>query len=234
MDINVFKDTNELANAFCEELLRLTKLSKQFNIALSGGSTPKIIFKELSKNYKDKFEWNEIHFYWGDERCVPPDDVESNFGMTKKYLLDHINIPAENVHRIKGEAEPETEANRYAEVLMQNVNIKSGLPCFDLVMLGLGEDGHIASNFPNQLELLQSEKICEVAIHPATGQKRITLTSKVINNSKAVIYLVTSESKSVILKKVLKENNRDLPAAFIHPDHGSLKYFVDEAAARLL
>lgn len=232
--INIYKDKHELAIAFCEELLKLRKNQEQFNIALSGGSTPKIIFEELSKNYKDKFDWNEIHFYWGDERCVPPDDTESNYGMTKKYLLDHINIPRENIHRIKGENDPVIEAERYSDEIKILVNSKNGLPNFDLVMLGLGEDGHTASIFPDQMNLLHSEKICEVATHPSTGQKRITLTGKVINNSRAVTFLATGEGKSETLKKVLKEKDERLPATYIQPFNGSLKYFVDESAARLL
>lgn len=232
--INIYRDKHELAIAFCEELLKLRKNQEQFNIALSGGSTPKIIFEELSKNYKDKFDWNEIHFYWGDERCVPPDDTESNYGMTKKYLLDHINIPRENIHRIKGENDPVIEAERYSDEIKILVNSKNGLPNFDLVMLGLGEDGHTASIFPNQINLLHSEKICEVATHPSTGQKRITLTGKVINNSRAVTFLVTGERKSETLNKVLKEKDESLPATYIQPFNGSLKYFVDESAARLL
>lgn len=232
--INIYRDKHELAIAFCEELLKLRKNQEQFNIALSGGSTPKIIFEELSKNYKDKFDWNEIHFYWGDERCVPPDDTESNYGMTKKYLLDHINIPRENIHRIKGENDPVIEAERYSDEIKILVNSKNGLPNFDLVMLGLGEDGHTASIFPDQMNLLHSEKICEVATHPSTGQKRITLTGKVINNSRAVTFLVTGERKSETLNKVLKEKDESLPATYIQPFNGSLKYFVDESAARLL
>lgn len=232
--INIYRDKHELAIAFCEELLKLRKNQEQFNIALSGGSTPKIIFEELSKNYKDKFDWNEIHFYWGDERCVPPDDTESNYGMTKKYLLDHINIPRENIHRIKGENDPVIEAERYSDEIKILVNSKNGLPNFDLVMLGLGEDGHTASIFPDQMNLLHSEKICEVATHPSTGQKRITLTGKVINNSRAVTFLVTGERKSETLNKVLKGKDERLPATYIQPFNGSLKYFVDESAARLL
>lgn len=232
--INIYRDKHELAIAFCEELLKLRKNQEQFNIALSGGSTPKIIFEELSKNYKDKFDWNEIHFYWGDERCVPPDDTESNYGMTKKYLLDHINIPRENIHRIKGENDPVIEAERYSDEIKILVNSKNGLPNFDLVMLGLGEDGHTASIFPDQMNLLHSEKICEVATHPSTGQKRITITGKVINNSRAVTFLVTGERKSETLNKVLKEKDERLPATYIQPFNGSLKYFVDESAARLL
>ena len=232
--VNIYKDKQELAITFCDELFLLSKLSKKFNLALSGGSTPKIIFQELASNYKTKIDWEGIHLFWSDERCVPPDNAESNYGMTKKYLLDHLNIPVENIHRIKGENDPEVEAIRYSNEIINNIRLKSGLPIFDLIVLGLGEDGHTASIFPNQMRLLQSEKICEVAVHPSTKQKRITLTGKVINNAEVVIFLVTGESKSEILKKILVEKSKNLPAAQIHPATKNLKFIIDEAAARML
>lgn len=232
--MKVFKNTKELALAFCDELLKLNQNKKKFTIALSGGSTPKIIFRLLANEYKTKVNWNKIHLFWGDERCVPPDDIESNYGMTKKYLLDFVDIPDENIHRIFGEDDPESEAKRYSEEIKSNVASKNGLPCFDLVMLGLGEDGHTGSIFPNQMKLLHSEKICEVAVHPSTGQKRITLTGKVINNSNEVIFLVTGENKASILKKILIEKKKTFPAEFIKPVNGSLKYFVDSESAKLL
>jgi len=232
--LNVFRNKEELAVAFCDEILKLSGQQEKFNVSLSGGSTPKIIFQTLAKNYKDKINWNKINLFWGDERCVPPDDDESNFGMTKNYLLDFINIPEKNIHRIKGEDDPETEAKRFANEVKKYVKLKNGLPFFDLVMLGLGEDGHIASIFPDQINLLQSEKICEVATHPLTGQKRITLTGRVINNAQVITFLVTGEKKKEILKKVLIDKNKTLPAEFIQPVSGKLKFYIDEAVAGLL
>jgi 6-phosphogluconolactonase len=232
--INVFQNKKELAIAFCDEILKLSGQREKFNFALSGGSTPKIIFQTLAKNYRDKINWNKIQMFWGDERCVPPDDDESNFGMTKKYLLNFIDIPEINVHRILGENDPETETKRYADVVKKYVKLKNGLPFFDLVMLGLGEDGHTASIFPDQMFMLNSKKICEVAVHPSSGQKRITLSGKVINNAQAITFLVTGEKKKEILKKVLIDKNNTLPAEFIQPVSGKLKFYVDEAAAGLL
>lgn len=231
---SIYKDKQALTIAFCTEMLKLINQKENFSIALSGGNTPKFIFQKIAADYKNKFDWNRIHLFWGDERCVPPDDNESNFGMTKKYLLDEINIPENNVHRIKGENDSETEAERYADEVKKNVKLKNGLPCFDLVMLGLGEDGHTASIFPNQMNLINSEKICEVAVHPSSGQKRITLTGRVINNASVITFLVTGENKKEILKKVLVEKNKTFPAEFIKPVSGELKFYVDEAAARFL
>jgi len=229
-----FSTKTELAYYFCDELVKLVSQKNEFFLCLSGGRTPEIIFQTISKKYKNKINWAKVHLFWGDERIVPPDDNESNYGMTKKYLLNFINIPEENIHRIRGENDPEKEAVRYSEEIKNNVPFNSGYPDFDLIMLGLGEDGHTASIFPNQMNLLHSEKICEVAIHPSNGQKRITLSGNVINNAKEITILVTGKSKSEILKKVLTEKNNALPAEFIQPVTGNLKYFIDEAAAQLL
>ena len=232
--IKIFKNTAELSFEFCDELMKISSQKGKCFIALSGGSTSKIIFQTLSEHFKDRIQWNKIHLFWSDERCVSPDDSESNYGMTKKYLLDFINIPEENVHRIKGENEPGMEAIRYSEEIKNIVNSKNGLPSFDLVILGIGEDGHTASIFPDQMHLLNSQNICEVAVHPLTGQKRITLTGSTINNSDEVIFLVTGRSKADILKKILEDQNKIYPAAFIKPINGELKYFIDEEASGLL
>jgi 6-phosphogluconolactonase len=232
--LKIFRNKSELAIYFCEELLKISDEKEKLFVALSGGSTPKIIFDALAKDYKEKINWSKIHLYWSDERCVPTDDAESNYGMTKKHLLDFVNIPEENVHRIKGESEPEFEAKRYSEEIKETVRLINELPRFDLVMLGIGEDGHTASIFPDQRHLLNSNKICDVAVHPLNGQKRITLTGKVINNSRIVIFLLTDRSKSDILRKVYQENKKIYPAEFINPVNGELNYLVDEEAASLL
>ena len=232
--IRIFNDTKELSLGFCNELMKISSQKGKCFIALSGGSTPKIIFQTLSEHFKEKIHWNKIHLFWCDERCVPPDDSESNYGMTKKFLIDVTDIPEENVHRIIGENEPEQETVRYSEEIKNNVVSKNGLPSFDLVMLGIGEDGHTASIFPDQMQLLSSNKICDVAAHPLSGQKRITLTGKVINNSDKVIFLLTGRSKADILRKIIEENKKIYPAEFINPVNGELKFFVDDEAGELL
>jgi 6-phosphogluconolactonase len=232
--IKIFKNTAELSFEFCDELMKISSQKVKCFIALSGGSTPIIIFQTLSEKYKEKIHWDRIHLFWSDERCVPPDNSESNYGMTKEYLLDFISIPEENIHRIKGEYEPEQEAVRYSKEIKNIVDSKNGLPSFDLVVLGIGEDGHTASIFPDQMYLLNSQNICEVAVHPISGQKRITLTGSTINNSDEVIFLVTGRSKADILKKILEDRNKIYPAEFIKPIHGKLKYFIDEEAFGLL
>jgi len=233
--IKIFNSSSELSNFFCEELLKLSPKKERIFLALSGGSTPKIIFQTIVKDFKEKIQWEKIHLFWGDERCVRPDSEESNFGMTKKYLLDYIDIPKENVHRIKGEADPFDEAERYSKEIKNNVPFYNDLPLFNMAMLGVGEDGHTASIFPNQINLLNSEKIAEVAVHPASGQKRITLTGKVINNAERIIFLVNGESKSKIVKELLEGKEKEkYPAAHINSIHGRTDYFIDKEAAKLL
>ncbi len=232
--VKIFSIKSELALYFCDELVKMVSQKNEFFLCLSGGSTPEIIFQTLSKEYKNKIDWTKVHLFWGDERCVPPDNSESNFGMTKKYLLNFIDIPEKNVHRIYGENDPETEMIRYSEEIKKIIPSKNGFPDFDLIILGLGEDGHTASIFPNQMNVLHSENICEVAIHPSTERKRITITGNVINNAKEITFLVTGESKSEILKKVLVEKNNNLPAEFINPVSGKLQYYIDLNAASLL
>jgi 6-phosphogluconolactonase len=231
--INILNSKSELAQSFCEKLLQLSLDREKLYIAISGGSTPKIIFQTLAKDFKEKIEWNKIHLFWGDERCVPPDHPESNFGTAKNYLLDYIEIPESNIHRIKGENNPEEEAVIYSEEVIKNLPVTGGLPRFDVIMLGLGEDGHTASIFPDQMKLLSSEKICDIAIHPYTKQKRITMTGKVINNAERIFFLVTGESKANILSDILtkKDNYENYPASHIKPLDGILEWYVDKEAA---
>ena len=235
--VEVFKNKSVLAEYFCNQLLELNLEREELYIALSGGSTPKIIFQTLAEKYKEKIDWNKIQIFWGDERCVPPESDESNFGMTKKYLLDYIDIPQKNVHPVDGSNNPEKEVIRYSNEIKKNVPIKSGFPKFDLVILGIGEDGHTASIFPDQMNLLTSEKICEVAIHPGSGQKRITLSGKVIDNAEKIIFLITGDSKANIVKQIFERDDlkkKKYPAANIKPVNGELKFFLDENASKLL
>ncbi len=203
--------------------------NRAINIALSGGSTPEIVFDSLASDYKDQINWRTIHFYWGDERCVPPDNEESNYKMTNDHLFNLINIPKENIHRIKGESDPKIEVQRYAQEIAKNVRSENGFPVFDLVILGLGDDGHTASIFPDQLNLIDSTEITEIAIHPVTGQKRITLTGTVINNAKLITFLVTGANKKAKFTEILRKSGdwESYPATYISPTNGELHWFTD-------
>jgi len=237
--IKISRNQAELASDFAAEIAMMVRRAaaslKPFTIALSGGSTPQLLFSVLSAKYGEDFPWDLVHFFWGDERCVPPHDPESNFGMTNKIFLGKISIPQTNIHRIIGEDDPESEAIRYSGEIIKFTSQKHGLPVFDLIILGLGDDGHTASIFPGQEELLTSGKICCVASHPVSGQKRITLTGPVINNAERVIFLVSGIKKAEVVADILeKPGATDYPAAAIEPSHGTLKWYLDQDAASLL
>lgn len=205
-----------------------------FTLALSGGSTPKLLFSILAKEeYASSINWSKLHLFWGDERMVPHDDPESNYGVTKKLLIDHVPIPAVNVHPVKTELEPESAATEYAKEIDQLVAKANGLPRFDLIMLGMGGDGHTASIFPHQMELLKDPNVTGIATHPESGQLRVTLTGPVINNAANVAFLVTGAGKTDRTAQILnqEDGHADYPTYHIQPSHGKLHWFMDEAAA---
>ncbi|MFT6881743.1 MAG: 6-phosphogluconolactonase [Marinoscillum sp.] len=236
MSNRIFDTPKKTAEAFGDYLMKRASLSDFYHCALSGGSTPKLLFEYLSKQYSDSGLWKRIHFYWGDERCVPPTDNESNFKMAESLLLNNISIPAENIHRVHGESNPEREADRYANELMEYVPTYKGLPVFDMIILGMGEDGHTASIFPNQMALMSSEHLCGVATHPTSGQKRVTFTGHVINSAKEVVFLVTGAGKKHKIKDIQKKlgDFYSYPAAHIFPTEGELNWYMDKEAAALL
>ncbi|MEL7342864.1 MAG: 6-phosphogluconolactonase, partial [Bacteroidota bacterium] len=170
-----------------------------YHIALSGGSTPRLLFEYLSEHFRESIPWGDVHLWWGDERCVPPDHEESNYLMTKETLLKGVILPPENVHRIKGENSPADEAVRYANEMKKSIPQKNDLPVFDLIYLGLGTDGHTASIFPDRMDLLTSTDLTAVASHPESGQTRISLTGPVLNNARKIAFLVTGASKAELV-----------------------------------
>lgn len=232
-NIIVKKDKNSIASHFAEFLKKdIVSKKGNYTIALSGGSTPKVLFEILAKDFSQSIPWDRVHLYWGDERCVPPDHEESNFLMTQKSLLGPLKLPKANIHRIKGEDDPKVEANRYAQEINQTVESSS----FDMVMLGMGEDGHTASIFPDRMEYLSDPNTCVVATHPESGQKRVSLTGTVINKAQKVCFLVTGENKAEKLKEIVHQTGQyeSYPASFIMPQSGELYWFVDHPAASKL
>ena len=184
----VFEDRQKLVKGLTEFFIGLVnKKEGEFAVSLSGGSTPKIWFQYLAESHKEDIPWERVHFYWGDERCVPPEDQESNFGMTKKFLFDSIPIPDKNIHRIKGELDPASAKEAFAKDMDANL-LEDAVPIYDLIILGMGDDGHTASIFPHEIELWNSEENAVVASHPTSGQKRVSITGRVINAAKAVAF----------------------------------------------
>ena len=209
-----------------------SEANEPVDIYLSGVSTPKLLFKTLAQApYADAINWKNLHFWWGDDRMVPPSDSESNYGEVQKLLFDHINIPAENIHRIRGENEPHLELKRFEEEL--SAVIPDGV--FDWIILGMGADGHTASLFPNQTNFAD-ENLAVIAKHPESGQLRISKTAKLIEQAKRITYLVTGEGKAEILKEIqtTPAENLPYPAAKIEAKNGVTEWYLDKAAAKLL
>jgi len=238
--VRIFSSPLELAETFANEMMNMIRVAKEkgnnFSIALSGGNTPKILFSVLSDNFSSSADWSHVHLFWGDERCVPPDHPDSNYGMTRQALLQRINIPENNIHRIRGEANPSAESQKYSKEIENNTRSRNGLPSFDLIILGLGNDGHTASIFPGDEELFWSKSICAVALHPETQGKRITLTGTVVNNAENVVFLVSGKDKAEIIHKIFEggELRVRYPASLVAPACGKVTWFLDRDAAGLL
>ena len=241
--LKIYQSPDYVAEALVEEFGRFVReksaTHSRINIALSGGNGPIPFFKHLASYnqiHPYPVNWEKIHFFWVDERCVPADDKDSNFGMTRKCLLKPLHLPETNIHRIRGEADPAEEAKRYAGELESGLPLQNGYPAFDWIFLGMGEDGHTASIFPDQMNLLYAKESCAVAIHPQTGQKRITLTGNVLLNASRVTFLVTGETKKQRIYEIIHEmpDARLYPANFIKPIRGVCDWYLDKQAAQLL
>jgi 6-phosphogluconolactonase len=237
--IRIFKNIDDLSQFFAQLLAARIKEIPEgefFSMALSGGSTPKLVFEYLASNFRDKIDWKKVLLFWSDERCVGPQSDESNYRMAKESLLDHIPVPAKNIFRIKGESDPDTETRRYSDVVRQNIPSYTNYPQFDFMMLGLGDDGHTASIFPGNLDLFKSRFLFEVAKHPLTGQKRITGTGNLTNQAHTVIFVVTGETKAEIIARIIekKEGSEKLPASLVLPQNGELFWLLDDKAAKKL
>jgi len=233
----IFKSPEDLAAKFADQLMNWVEnySEKTFHLAISGGKTPDLLFSALVRKYSESTLWQKVHFWWVDERMVPPTDPESNFGVANSLLLSKISIPEENIHRIKGENTPENEALSYSRQIKEKLPSQNGWPVFDLILLGMGDDGHTASIFPDQMYLLNSDNVCEVATQPFSGQKRTTLTGKTIFNASRICFLITGSNKAEKLKEIWNnpEQAKLLPAAHIHSENGDLIWFIDEVAAKL-
>ena len=233
MQLKIAKSKQATAIEFTDWFVERMRTADSLHVALSGGSTPKIVFDELASRKLSAGDWQKVHLYWGDERCVPPEDPESNYKMTFEHLLSKIDIPQAHIHRVKGENDPQEEAERYAAVLENELPGVEGVPRFDIVILGMGDDGHTASIFPHEIDLWNAESCCAVAEHPETGQKRITITGTLINNAATVAFLVTGAGKAEKVGQIIdkRDNYKSYPAQLVQPIGGNLIWFLDEPAA---
>ena len=205
----------------------------QFIVALSGGSTPRDTYRQLATEaLVSRVMWSRVQVLWGDERCVPPDHMESNYRMARDTLLDRVPVPAGNVHRILGEDAPTSAAEAYEATLRALLRTPAGAR-IDLVLLGLGEDGHTASLFPGSAAVHEQTRWVLAARASAASMWRITLTPAVINAAAEVLFLVSGGAKAGILRRVLEGPHRpqELPAQAIAPSNGRVRWCVDAAAA---
>lgn len=237
--VRVFSDLDALAQGVAAILIKdLDRIEPDhfYTIAFSGGSTPEYIFRYLAENYAERIGWEKLLVFWGDERCVAPESSNSNYRMAYESLLQNVPIPDANIFRIKGEDDPATEARQYSELVSDNVAEFDDTPQFDLILLGLGSDGHTASIFPDRTELFNSSRLFEVAVKPGTGEKRITATGRLINNSSKICFIVTGKEKAKIVSDIVekKTGSERYPASRVDPGSGHTVWMLDAPAASLL
>jgi 6-phosphogluconolactonase len=238
-DIVVVPDPVALAREAAQLLTNLSEEAVEsrgrFSVALSGGSTPGALYRLLAgAPYRDQIPWKQIHLFWGDERCVPPDDPGSNFRLAEDALIAQVPIPSENVHRVLGELYPERAARAYVKEMEEF--FCGPRTRFDLVLLGLGDDGHTASLFPQSAALQETERLA-VAVEAHYGDRpayRVTLTLPAINTARQIWFLVMGQNKAEIVQAVLEGRAKGLPAQRVQPTAGQLTWLLDAAAASQL
>jgi 6-phosphogluconolactonase len=235
--IRIFKDRETLSRAaadlFAERAAEAIEEHGCFLVALNGGGTPSRLFQLLAADYREKIDWGHVHVFWGDERCVPPGDAGSSYGQAWDAFLSHVPIPESNIHRVRGELEPAEASRDYALALSGFASPPFEFPRFDLVYLGMGEDGHTASLFPGSPVDVAEPTLPGTAHYQNRPANRVTVTQLVFNQARTVAFMVTGEKKASTLAEVLGDryNPELLPAQRISPKNGSLIWLVDEDAA---
>jgi 6-phosphogluconolactonase len=239
-EIRILETPAELFQAAAEEFAELAKkavqATGQFTVALSGGSTPKGMFNLLAGEKFASIPWDKIYFFWGDERHVPPDHPDSNYRMAYEALLSKVPVPAENVFRVPtANKDADAAALAYEETLKTFFKLRPGeVPRFDLILLGMGPDGHTASLFPDSAALHEDKRLVVANWVEKFKTHRITFTYPVLNNAACVTFLVAGEDKAPALHEVLENKNSGLPAQLVRPENGRLIWLVDRAAASRL
>ena len=239
-NIFIFETPEELALAAAERFVKYSNeigdTAERFSVALAGGNTPRRVYELLAtEQFETQVEWSEVHLFFGDERCVPPEHPDSNYAMANEALMSKVPIPARNVHRIIGEGNPNQNALAYEDEL-RTYFTGIAWPRFDLVLLGMGEDGHTASLFPNSAALKEMSRWVAATRNEQSGQDRITLTVPVFNHARRIMFLVAGQKKAQRLREVLRSQpgSEQLPVQAITPIHGMLEWLVDAEAASLL
>lgn len=242
-EIEIFSSIKELHNFALEQFVELgaTAIARRgiFTVALSGGSTPKKLYEMLAEeSLQGLINWHQVHFFFGDERHVPPDAEESNFRAANEALFSKIDVPTQNVHRFQTE-EPDAKivAQKMENELREFFGLSDGeFPHFDLILLGLGADGHTASLFPETPALKETKRLVTENYVEKFQTFRLTFTVPNINHARNIIFLVTGEDKAEAFREVLQgaDNPEKYPARMIKPEEGSLQFLADEKAASRL
>ena len=238
-DLHIAPSSDDVAREAAEFVADLAERRAHtqdlFTVALAGGSTPRSLYQLLaSPPYAGRIAWDRWQVFWGDERCVPPDHRDSNYRMAREALLDRVPIPADRIHRMRGEAVPHDAAEEYEQELLDV--FRSSRPVFDLILLGIGEDGHTASLFPGTDALEEKRRQVVANWVPHLRAYRITFTLSLINDASAIAFLVTEESKAGVLSEVLRPPPHVSvpPAALVCPVSGRVHWFLKRAAASQL
>jgi len=235
-EVRVLPDPKEAALAAALEVAHVARDAVAnrgiFRIALSGGSTPRLLFDALTRApFREGIAWSRARFFFVDERSVPPDHERSNYRMARERLFEPLEIPPDRVERMRGEDDPETGARAYEDVLAADFGGPGPAFRFDFVLLGLGADGHTASLFPGTAALAEERRAVLANYVPKMGEWRLTLTLPVLNAARHAVFLVTGAEKSEAVAAVTERRVPDLPASRVHLHGGSLIWIVDEAAA---
>lgn len=239
-EIRIFKNIEQLshyaAEIFVERALRSIHERGRFLVALNGGSTPSHLFQLLGTHFRDQIDWSKTHIFWGDERLVPAEDPESSYGQARDLFLSHVDIPEENIHPINGDLEPASAAAEYANTLNQFAEAPLEFPRFDLVYLGMGDDGHTASLFPGSTLDVKDAVMPVIAQYQDRPAQRVTLTPLVFNHAHMIAFMATGEKKAHTLAEVLSDHyNPELyPVQRVEPKDGRIIWLVDEDAASKL
>jgi 6-phosphogluconolactonase len=236
MQLHIYKNTDELSKALADWIVsyisETLKNKDAFTMVLSGGSTPKKLHEVLASTpYREQIDWEKLHFFWGDERVVPFEDDRNNAKMAYETLLSLVPVNPRHIHPMNTEIEPQLAADEYEKLLDQYFNNKT--ESFDLVLLGMGDDGHTLSLFPGSEIMTESKAPVKFFYLKAQSMYRITLSAPIVNKAKAIVFLATGNNKAHTLKQVIKgEFNPQLyPSQLIKPVHGSLHWYIDELAA---
>lgn len=238
MQISIYPDLDTLSQQAAQYIARLASQSivthGRFTIALSGGSTPKKLYSLLgSEPYCSQINWAQVEIFWGDERCVPPDDPESNYAMAQQVLLSKIPIPANQIHRMPADQSDRGAASQAYTQEMQRTFGTDRIPAFDLIQLGMGPEGHTASLFPHQPSLHEQQRLVMPVSVPKPPPDRLTFTPPLLNAARNILFLVTGREKADAVHAVLEGdyNPAEYPAQIVRPTQGEVTWMLDTQAA---